>query len=223
MTKVKICGITCRKEIEMLNELKPDFAGFVFAQSRRQLKMDEAASLCALLDPSIQKVGVFVNETRCNVMRIKEACGLDILQLHGDEPPKDCFFEGCIVWKAIRVKDIPVLHAMKKYNADAFLLDAYSKETYGGTGKTFDWTLVQSAGSVAPVILAGGLNAGNVREAIEIVHPYAVDASSGVETGGKKDFEKIKKFIAEARGNPWIRMKTGISENLEACSYRKRL
>lgn len=200
MTKVKICGLTCQEEIEMLNELKPDFAGFVFAQSKRRLKVDEAEKLCALLDPAIQKVGVFVNETRCNVMHIKDACGLDILQLHGDESPDACIFEGCAVWKALRVKDTYALQVMKEYKADAFLLDAWSNDSYGGTGKTFDWALVKAAGETAPVVMAGGLNAHNVREAIKTVHPYAVDTSSGVESGGKKDFDKIKKFIAEARG-----------------------
>jgi phosphoribosylanthranilate isomerase len=206
MTKVKICGIRRKEDINFVNIYLPDFIGFIFAQSKRRLTCHEAKELSLELDKSIKKVGVFVNEKMDNVINIAEECDLDVVQIHGDETPdyirslkenlmKRSPNSGVEIWKAIRVKDRSFLNDMDEFHADAFVLDTFTDGSYGGSGKTFDWSLVGEITKRKRIVLAGGLNIENVKSAIECVNPYAVDISSGVETEGYKDEIKIRDFI----------------------------
>jgi phosphoribosylanthranilate isomerase len=185
LVKVKICGLRRKEDIEYANELKPDYVGFVFAKSKRQ----------------IETVGVFVNEPVENALKIAQTLNLDVLQFHGDET-QDYIdnFKNFTVWKAIRIKDKEDLEKTKQFKVNSFVFDTLTKNEYGGTGKTFNWKVLKGMELNVPIILAGGLNENNVEEAIKIVDPYAVDVSSGVETEGYKDFKKLKSFIEKVRG-----------------------
>lgn len=205
MSKVKICGLTRNVDIEYVNKYLPDCIGFVFAASRRQVNTDDALKLSNVLDKWIKKAGVFVNHSIDEVLQITSVCGLDIIQLSGDEDfeyvkkLKSKVRSKAEIWKAIRVKDETSLSNAELFDADGILLDAYAGNAYGGSGKSFDWTIAAKASEKFKIILAGGLDDSNVRQAIEIVNPFAVDVSSGVETDGYKDETKIKEFIVKAR------------------------
>ncbi|MGI1689793.1 phosphoribosylanthranilate isomerase [Thermoanaerobacter uzonensis] len=201
MVKVKICGLRRKEDIEYANELKPDYVGFVFAKSKRQLEVEQALYLIRLLDKEIKTVGVFVNEPVENALKIAQTLNLDVLQFHGDET-QDYIdnFKNFTVWKAIRIKDKEDLEKTKEFRVNSFVFDTLTKNEYGGTGKTFNWEVLKGIELNVPIILAGGLNENNVEEAIKIVNPYAVDVSSGVETEGYKDFKKMKSFIEKVRG-----------------------
>ncbi|QEK11761.1 phosphoribosylanthranilate isomerase [Crassaminicella thermophila] len=200
MTNVKICGLKREEDIIYVNKLKPDYVGFVFAKSSRQIDKYRAKKLIMGLDKGIKKVGVFSNHSIGKVKEIAEFCNLDILQFHGDEDPIYCNSFENTVWKAFRIKDGNILKKLEEYDVDGFLLDTFARGTYGGTGKSFDWKIVSNASENKFIILAGGLTSENVEDAIEIVKPQVVDVSSGVEVCGVKDFEKIKKFIKKVRG-----------------------
>ncbi|MEW8996488.1 MAG: phosphoribosylanthranilate isomerase [Thermoanaerobacter sp.] len=201
MVKVKICGLRRKEDIEYANELKPDYVGFVFAKSKRQIEVEQALDLISLLDKEIKTVGVFVNEPVENALKIAQTLNLDVLQFHGDET-QDYIdnFKNFTVWKAIRIKDKEDLEKTKEFKVNSFVFDTLTKNEYGGTGKTFNWEVLKEMELNVPIILAGGLNENNVEEAIKIVDPYAVDVSSGVETEGYKDFKKMKSFIEKVRG-----------------------
>lgn len=201
MVKVKICGLRRKEDIEYANELKPDYVGFVFAKSKRQIEVEQALDLISLLDKEIKTVGVFVNEPVENALKIAQTLNLDVLQFHGDET-QDYIdnFKNFTVWKAIRIKDKEDLEKTKEFKVNSFVFDTLTKNEYGGTGKTFNWEVLKGFELNVPIILAGGLNENNVEEAIKIVDPYAVDVSSGVETEGYKDFKKLKSFIEKVRG-----------------------
>lgn len=201
MTKVKICGLTREADIEYVNTLMPEYVGFVFASSKRQLSPIQGAWLARRLKPGIKKVGVFVDEELAVVIETARICGLDVLQLHGSETPDYCSrLEGYEIWKAFRVAGEESIRDIGEYKVDGVLLDSFSSSQHGGTGMTFDWNLAAVVARERFTILAGGLSPENVRSAVEIVKPAVVDVSSGVETDGVKDYEKIKKFIENARG-----------------------
>ena len=205
MVKIKICGVKDLATAELLAELKVDFMGFVFAASPRQISARRATQISQMLPSQIKKVGVFVNETRSVIERLIEECSLDIVQLHGDESPKhDLNFRNCQVIKAFRVKDQNTVNEVKKFSVDYLLLDSFVANSVGGTGQTFNWDLIKGQSFTKPVILAGGLNTYNVKQVIERVNPYAVDVSSGVETNGVKDVEKIRKFVEIVRGVNYV-------------------
>lgn len=206
MTQIKICGLKRMEDVDYVNELLPDYIGFVFAKSRRQVDLKLAKTLSEKLDPKIKKVGVFVNEDIHKVKAIKNGVSLDILQFHGDEDRKYLSnFKDFIVWKSkaidISLEKIPnkLIADLNEYNIDAVVLDSSVRGKVGGTGKSFNWELAAEINLTSKLILAGGLSIDNVCEAISIVKPYAVDISSGVETDGAKDFNKIKKFIEKVR------------------------
>ncbi len=209
MARVKICGITNETEVEILNRQLPDYAGFVFAKSRRQLTPEAAGRLAGKLKSPIRKVGVFVNAAQEDLLEAAAEAGLGAVQLHGDEAPgyidslRRRLDSGVEIWKAIRVKGPDSISEIKKYAADRYLLDAYIEGSYGGAGKSFDWKYAEAAGAHGCIILAGGLNPGNVISAISAVKPFAVDVSSGVESDGGKDEAKIGAFmnaVKEASG-----------------------
>lgn len=207
---VKICGISRNADIEYVNRYLPEYVGFVFADSKRMIAPEKASALISYLHDSVGKAGVFVNEQIARVADISAICGLDIIQLHGDETPqyvrelKQLLLmkrPGIKIWKALRVKGTEVLGSIHGYNVDGFVLDAYVDRVYGGAGKTFDWEVAVEARRFGTIILAGGLVPENVCEAIRLVNPFAVDVSSGVETAGVKDEVKIRSFIYNARNN----------------------
>ncbi|MCC8170020.1 MAG: phosphoribosylanthranilate isomerase [Oscillospiraceae bacterium] len=192
---IKICGLRRYEDIEIVNKYKPDYIGFIFAKSKRQVSALFAAELAGRLDSSIKTVGVFVNAPIAEVEETVKTVGLSVVQLHGDEDGEYIkkLNVGCEVWKAVRVRDgadIPDV-----IGTDRLLLDKYTDKEYGGSGKTFDWSSVGSINTDKPLILAGGLTAQNVKRGIEIFHPWGVDVSSSMETDGFKDEKKIREFI----------------------------
>jgi phosphoribosylanthranilate isomerase len=198
-TKIKICGITNIEDAELAVGLGADVLGFIFyPKSPRYIKVQDAANICNALPPFVVKVGVFVNELEYEIEKALHECLLNALQFHGDEPPGFCQKFAAKSIKAIRVRDEESLHAAAEYDVDALLLDTYTDELRGGTGRTFDWSLAVRAKEFlsAPIILSGGLTTANVQEAVRKVRPYAVDVASGVEREpGKKDPEKLRRFI----------------------------
>jgi phosphoribosylanthranilate isomerase len=200
MTKIKICGLRRKVDIEYVNELKPDYAGFVFAQSRRRVETEEAKQLIAGLDKAIKTVGIFVDEDVNSARERAEFLRLDVLQFHGKETAEYIRkFMDYEVWKAIGVSSEEDLKNLTLYPADSFLLDSKGKDSTGGSGICINWNILKALRSEKPVFLAGGLEPGNVVEAIKTVKPYGVDVSSGVESHGFKDFDKIKEFIRKVR------------------------
>ena len=206
MTKIKICGLKRQGDIEYVNELLPDYIGFVFARSSRQVDSNLAKQLGKGLDRRIKKVGVFVNENIELVKKIAQDAELDVLQFHGDEDQVYLSnFKDFIIWKSksieisIKTADQDIMEKINGYPIDGVVLDSSIKGSTGGIGQSFNWNLLQSLNIEKKLILAGGLSVDNVRKAIDIAKPYAVDISSGVETEGVKDFNKIKKFIEKVR------------------------
>ena len=202
MVRVKICGITTVDDALMAVAAGADAIGLVFyAKSPRALLPEQAAAIVRALPPFIQAVGLFVNADIAIVNATADACRLDIVQLHGEEPPEFCGLVERRVIKAFRVRDEASLEPMRNYRVAGFLLDAWSPHAHGGTGATFNWELARAAATHGPIILAGGLTPGNVRTAVDIVAPYGVDVSSGVESApGRKDPEKVREFIGRAKG-----------------------
>ena len=202
MVRVKICGITTRDDALMAVEAGADALGFVFfKKSLRCVSPQKAASIIRDLPPFVQTVGLFVNEEADQVNWTADFCGLDMVQLHGEEDPQFCLGIDRRVIKAFRVKDATSLAGIRRYQVAGHLLDAWSPLSHGGTGQTFDWDLAQDAGLVNHLILAGGLNPDNIADAVRVVSPYAVDVSSGVESvPGRKDPEKVRAFIRHAKG-----------------------
>jgi len=197
MTKIKICGLTRVCDIEAVNEAHPDYVGFVFADSKRRITPQAAFGLRELLNEEIQTVGVFVDE---NIEQIADICSkgiIDVIQLHGHE--NAAYIEklegkiGKPVIKAVRVRSRENIKAVETLTCKYLLLDAYSDKIAGGTGETFDWNIID--GVKNPFFLAGGLNNGNILQAIRSLKPFGVDISSGVETDGFKDRDKIVEIV----------------------------
>ena len=205
--RVKICGISNFEDARAAVEAGADALGFIFfPQSPRNVSPEVARSIIEQLPPFVAKVGVFVNEAADRILQIAKETGIDTVQLHGDESPELCekiARENLKVIKAFRIKDQSSLAAMNGFRASAFLLDSYVPGQLGGTGAKFNWDLaVQAAGLGTPIILAGGLVAENVGDAVSKVGPYGVDVSSGVElelAPGKKDHAKVRAFIEAVR------------------------
>ncbi len=197
--KVKICGITDYQEAATAVELGVDALGFIFAKSLRQIAPQKARTIISELPPFVKTVGVFVNETPDVIREITHYCGLDLVQLHGDESPDLCLSLMPYSIKAIRIKDETSARAGMAYygKARALLLDTFAKDKAGGTGRTFDWNLAVKIKKLkVPIILSGGLGPANVREAIRAVAPYGVDVNSGVEERpGKKSPELMEELM----------------------------
>ncbi|WP_298439520.1 phosphoribosylanthranilate isomerase [Geobacter sp.] len=202
MVRVKICGITSLEDALVAIDAGADALGFVFHDpSPRHVTPDLAAEIIAGLPPFVQTVGLFVNRPIDFVNETAARCRLDLVQLHGDEPPEFCDAVARRVIKAFRIKDITSLDPIRHYRVAAHLLDAYSPKAYGGTGMTFNWDIAKTAREFGPLILAGGLTPDNVREAVETVMPCGVDVSGGVESApGRKDAAKVREFIRRAKG-----------------------
>jgi phosphoribosylanthranilate isomerase len=203
MVKVKVCGITNPKDAWIANKSGADAIGLVFAESPRKLSVEQAREITATLPDEVLKVGVFVDEEPEKALWIVRELGLDYAQLHGDESPETVTFlrgEGVKVIKALRVRGAESLAAMDEYEADLFLLDAWSEKARGGTGERFDWELAKSHGGRGNILVSGGLTPENVREAIRFFEPYGVDASSSLEDApGKKNGERVRRFVSAAK------------------------
>lgn len=205
MIKIKICGLKRVEDIEYVNELLPDYVGFVFAKSNRQVTLSEASELIGLLDKNIKTVGVFKDEEIENVKYAAGYLKLDIIQLHGNEDgdyiKKLSNFK---VWKAAGIDSEALslderINRMFEYDAEGILLDSIVNGVKGGTGRSFRWDIINNLNSGKKIILAGGINPENIENAIKKVRPYAVDVSSGVEEDGIKSYEKMKKIIEKVR------------------------
>ena len=203
--KVKMCGISKVETIPAIIDAKPDYMGLVFAPSKRQVTVEQAKTLVEELhkqyavrynSETIKTVGVFVNETIENLLKIAEEVKLDVIQLHGDED--ESFIQilkeqsNVEVWKAVQVRSAADAEKWIDSSADMLLFDAYHKDERGGTGEVFDWSALDEF--ERPFMLAGGIDSTNVARAIRTVRPYGLDISSGIETNGVKDDEKIKAF-----------------------------
>ena len=203
MTQVKICGITNKADAVNAAGLGVEMLGFVFYdKSKRYVTPAAAEDIINELPPFMGRVGVFVNEKREEVIRIAEDAGLDILQFHGDETPEYCgyFKPNYKVIKAFRLKTRADLKEVNGYDTDYYLFDSYKSNYAGGTGESFDWTILKDFEILKPMILSGGLRYDNVERAIREVAPFAVDVSSGVESApGKKDIGLLKKFVENVR------------------------
>lgn len=201
MTKIKICGLRRKEDIMYVNEFKPDFIGFVFADSKRHITDEEAEYLKSMLDSDIDAVGVFVNDDILHIKSLADKGVIDIIQLHGDESrdyiEKLKSVTDKKIIKAVRVKEKQsIIDSMNK-ESDYLLLDTYSNKMYGGSGKTFDRKMIPE--ECREYFLAGGLNESNLYDALSECNPYGVDLSSGVETDGFKDREKIRRVVEIVR------------------------
>ncbi len=202
MTRIKICGITRELDARAAAAAGANALGLVFYEkSPRHVTPEQAARIAAVVPPFVTIVGLFVNPSADEVRNVLRQVPLDLLQFHGEETPEFCAQFGRPYLKAIRVKPgVDLVQCAARYSGtQGLLLDAYVEGTHGGTGASFDWALIPHDLAL-PVVLSGGLNAGNVAQAIAQVRPYAVDVSSGVEAGkGIKDAAKVTAFINEVR------------------------
>lgn len=207
MTEIKICGITRIEDALCAAECGADAIGFIFHPvSPRYITAERAKAIIAELPEGIVTVGIFVNRPAEEVERTMEACGLDLIQIHGDESPAYCrrFPTGRVI-KAIAPRTPEELRRLADYEVRAFLVDARDAGRYGGTGKRADWELAAKLGESHPLILAGGLDAGNIAEALAAVAPPAVDINSGCERApGIKDHDRLRRIVKLVRqkGSP---------------------
>jgi phosphoribosylanthranilate isomerase len=205
-TRIKHCGITRLEDAHLAAEAGAWALGMIFwPGSPRRCDLDEAQLIGSALRRTVHLTGVFVNQRLDEIDLAVQSAGLDFVQLHGDEGPIFCSEvarrTGAKVVKAVRVKSRATLQAAAAYHTDFLLLDAHVEGVPGGTGQTIDWELVRRARLVAPLILSGGLDAGNVAEAIAVTEPFAVDVASGTESApGVKDPEKLRAFYEAVRG-----------------------
>ena len=203
MVRVKICGITNHRDARMSVEMGADAIGFIFAPSPRQITPEKAREIICGIPPFVQTVGAFVNENPDSIREIIGSCGLDLIQLHGDETPEICaeFMPQAI--KAFRFREGSVLQSIRPYRGKirAMLFDSYDEKIRGGTGKTCNWDLaVRGKDSGIPIILSGGLTPSNIEKAIASVKPFAVDVNSGVEKRpGKKDHLLMRELMEKIR------------------------
>lgn len=201
MVRVKICGIRDREAAHAAVAAGADALGFVFVLgSRRWVAPDTARAIIADLPSFVCTVGVFVDAPVEIVKEIAAYCRLQALQFHGDESPRYCASFDRPVIKALRFRGPEDLAGIQRYNVQAVLVDAFVPGRAGGTGHTLDWEKLRDLSWNRPLILAGGLTPENVSSAVAAVRPWAVDVSSGVETGGRKDPRKIQAFVRNAKG-----------------------
>ena len=193
MTKVKICGLSTKEAVGTAVSAGADYIGFVFAPSKRQVTLDQSAELAKLIPADVKKVGVFVSPSRVELLEAIDKVGLDLVQVHGQVADDDLFEDlPCASIQAVQVDGEGHL---PNSQADYLLFDA----PVAGSGQTFDWGQLDTTGLAQPFFIAGGLKEDNVARAIQHFSPYAVDVSSGVETDGQKDHEKIRRFIERVK------------------------
>lgn len=196
MTKIKICGLTTLEDIAAVNAVQPDYIGFVFAPGRRRVSHPQANALKSRLSPSIQTVGVFVNAPIEEMVSLTRQGTIDFIQLHGDETDHTILLlkkqTRVPIIRAVRVRTKEDIINAAASPGDYLLFDTFTQEAYGGSGHTFDWSLIPRLNR--PFFLAGGLNQSNI-ELAALTPAYCLDISSGVETDGHKDPDKIKRIV----------------------------
>ncbi|MCY9547398.1 phosphoribosylanthranilate isomerase [Lysinibacillus xylanilyticus] len=196
MTKVKICGLKEQQHVQAAVEAGADAIGFVFAPSKRRVTVEQAQQLATHVPDGVLKIGVFVNPSAEELRTAVEEVPLDYVQYHGEESPEFIHQQGYPAIKALSVRGAEDVQMAANYDVDYYLFDAPGTDFKGGSGHTFDWTLLEMVGiPEEKLILAGGLQAENIEEAVSLVSPFMVDISSGVETDGVKDIVKINAFI----------------------------
>jgi phosphoribosylanthranilate isomerase len=203
MVFTKVCGITNPGDAREAADAGADAIGLIFAESPREVNVEEARRISVALPDGVLKVGVFVDAEPEEVLETAREVGLDLAQLHGDETPETVAAirgAGLPVMKALRVRNAEALAEIQSYGADLIMLDAWSARVRGGTGETFDWGLAKSVKGRGNIVVSGGLTPENVREAIEFFEPYGVDASSSLEEKpGKKSGERLRRFVRAAK------------------------
>lgn len=202
MTQIKICGITNREDAAFVAQCGADAVGFIFhPKSPRYVAPETVKQIIKKLPANITTVGVFVDLNPLQVKDIVAFCSLDMVQLHGAEPPAYCSqFPSSQVIKAIALKEEADVEHLGAYPVRAVLVDAYDPVRHGGTGEKADWALAAKVKDQHPLILAGGLSMANIKEAIDLVSPHAVDINSGVEgSPGRKDHQKVQEIIELVR------------------------
>jgi phosphoribosylanthranilate isomerase len=198
MTWTKICGITNLEDALLAASMGVDALGFIFAPSPRRVEPDTARKIIEILPGTLLKVGVFVDEDRCEIERVLKYCGLTAVQLHGNESPESCRGFSVPVFKALHIKDMKSLAAMDEYQDVSLVLDTYSPVRAGGTGISFPLEIALAARKKRNFVLSGGLRPSNVGEAVRKVRPLGVDVCSGVErTPGRKDSSSLIAFVKE--------------------------
>ena len=204
MVFTKVCGITNPGDAREAADAGADAIGLIFAESSRRVSVEEARTISIALPDNVLRVGVFVNVDPEEVLSTAREVGLDLAQLHGDETPEMVAAirgAGLPVMKAVRVRNAEALGTLERYEADLFLLDAWSAKERGGTGTRFDWGLAKSVKERDNIVVSGGLTPENVHEAITFFEPYGVDASSSLEERpGKKSGERVRRFVRAAKG-----------------------
>lgn len=203
--KIKFCGCRCVEDVEKCNVVMPDYMGMILSKGfQRTIDPETARQMVREKERGIVATGIFVDEPLDVMLRTLDQVPLDIIQLHGHENSEMIFQlrkkTGLPVWKAVRVQNENTIKEAQKLGADMLVLEGFIKGKIGGTGVTADWDLIAKARPLTPFFLAGGLSPENVREAMKIVQPVGVDLSSGIETAGKKDIEKMKKIVDIIRG-----------------------
>jgi len=200
MISTKICGITNLSDAQCAVRNGASAIGFIFYEnSPRAISIENAKIISDQITGEISRIGVFVNHEKDFIDEAISEVPLNMIQLHGDESPEFCNQFDVPVIKALRIKDDASLSIMDQYKVDGFLLDTFSKDHYGGTGETFDWSLLNKK-SNTPIILSGGLNPENILDAISAVNPSAVDINSGVESSpGLKDHSKIEQLFNQLK------------------------
>lgn len=199
MTKIKICGLSKMCHIDYVNEARPEYIGFVFAKSKRQVSLETAWTLRQALNQDITAVGVFVNEPLENIVNLVRNQIISVVQLHGNED--EAFIENLKsiinvpVIKAVKVEKSLDIEKAQECSADFLLLDSGA----GGTGESFDWSLIKKVSK--PFFLAGGINVTNVEIGIKMTNPFGIDVSSGVEEEGEKSRENILEFVRRVRND----------------------
>jgi phosphoribosylanthranilate isomerase len=196
--QVKICGITNKEDALAAAKCGASALGFIFyLPSPRYIKPEDARKIITTLPDNLVKVGVFVNEKSENIKKVMEYCALDMIQLHGDESPEYCReFPASIIIKAVELKNKDDLKEALAYNVAAIMVDTRDGNLYGGTGKKSNWELASLLNKKKPLVLSGGLNAGNVAEALKTVAPLALDINSGAEMSpGIKDHSKLERLF----------------------------
>jgi phosphoribosylanthranilate isomerase len=219
-TRVKVCGITNLDDAELATSLGAWTIGMIFYDgSPRKCSIEQAQRIAASLRRKVHVCGVFVNAPLEELAATAHEVGLDMLQLHGDEGPSFCAEAarrtGARIIKAAQVSDVGDVRDLERFHVDFHLLDARPRSPRdaalrGGTGETFDWSLIKARRPNVPLILSGGLNPENVAEAIAIAHPYAVDTASGTEAApGRKEPERLRAFFAAVQAASGARAKVG--------------
>lgn len=202
MIKIKFCGMRRPQDIEYANECRPDYVGFILTDGfKRTVSKEDFLALEKGLDKGIKRVGVFVNERPHNILELAEH--LDVIQLHGDEDHTTVFYysdkTNCEIWKAVRAKSPEDIERYRWGHIDKLLIDSFSGDGYGGTGVRINTDVVTSAEISKPFFVAGGITAENIGEIIEKTRPFGVDTSSGIETDGYKDINKMKQIMSILR------------------------